>query len=151
MKNFEYAKAKKEKKKFKMPTVVIGEYEYNIWAMLLFPLILISLLVEKIDNWNYNRLKWSEEKAKKVLDHWLPYVLEYDEDAYWYYTGWRHNGWDIAKRAPIGLKKWTKKFGYKLCGYLENGYEKDGFDRTIIEEYWNEHWDEYWIKFTPKA
>lgn len=146
MKTFEYAKTKKEKKKFKMPTVKIGKYDFYIWAFLFFPIIFILLLVDKIHDWSYNRLKWSEEKAKKVLDYWLPYVLSYDDGAYWYCTSWHYPGWQIAKRAPIGLKKWTKKFGYELRDYLEKGYEKDGFDRTIIEEYWDEHW----IKFTPK-
>lgn len=146
MKNFEYAKAKKEKKKFKMPTVVIGKYEYNIWAMLLFPLILISLLVDKIKDWNYNRLEWSTEKATKVLDNWLPYVLEYDEGAYWYCTDWNTGSWNIAKKVPIGLKQFTTKFTVKIFAYLRNEYEKMGFEKTIEE---NDY--ESLIKFTPKV
>ena len=40
------------------------------------------------------------KKATKVLDYFLPYVLEYDEEsqAYYYCMDWIYSGSDMAKK-----------------------------------------------------
>lgn len=86
------------------------------------------------------------KKATKVLDYFLPYALEYDEEnqAYYYCMDWIYSGLDIAKKVPIGLKKWTKIFSYKILDYLKNTYEKTGFIKSIEEDC---NCGYLWIKF----
>ena len=36
--------------------------------IILSPLILISIIADKISAYNYKRMKWSEEKIKNLLD-----------------------------------------------------------------------------------
>lgn len=142
MKNFEYAKNKK--RIIKMPTIETNNYSIPLWALPIAPFI---IAYDKFDKWNYKRQNWDEKKATKVLNYFLPYVIEYDKEkqAYYYCMDWRYRGSDIAKKVPIGLKKWTKKFGFETLNYLENTYEKTDFLKTIEKDY-----NGTWIKFEKR-
>lgn len=131
MKDFEYAQTKK--KAFKIPTIKTTNYNIPLWAL---PFAPFAIIYDKIDKWNYAHQTWDEKKATKVLDYFLPYALEYDEEsqAYYYCMDWIYSGSDMAKRVPIGLKKWTKIFSYKILDYLKNTYEKTGFIKSIEED-----------------
>lgn len=140
MKDFEYARTKK--KAFKMPTIEITNYNIPLWAL---PFAPFAIIYDKIDKWNYAHQTWDEKKATKVLDYFLPYVLEYDEknQAYYYCTDWRYNGSDIAKKVPIRLKKWTKIFSYKILNYLKSTYEKESFIKSINDDNYGYCWIEF--------
>lgn len=115
MKNFEYAKIKAETKEktFKMPTIKTNTYNIPLWAL---PIALFVIVYDKFNEWNYNRLIWDEKKATKVLDYFLPYALEYNKEnqAYYYCMNWGYYGLSVAKKVPIGLKAWSKKFSYEI-------------------------------------
>lgn len=145
MKTFEYAQNKNNKKFFEMPKIKTTNYEI---PLLVLPIAPFLIAYDKFDKWNYNRQEWSEEKATKVLNYFLPYVLEFAEEdnAYYYSTDWSYTGWNIAKKVPFGLKKWAKKFGYQTLKYLEEGYENAEFSKSIEKGYF-----ETWIKFEKKA
>lgn len=145
MKTFEYAQTKNNKKTFKMPSIKTANYNIPLWALPIAPFVIIY---DKFNKWNYNRQQWSEAKATKALNYFLPYVLQFveEDNAYYYNTDWRYNGWDIAKRVPFGMKKWAKKFGYKILLFLENGYENEHFSKSIGKDY-----PEIWLKFEKKA
>lgn len=150
MKKFEYAKerALNKKAKFKMPTIKTANYEIPLWGLLVLPLVIIAIVYDKIKDWNYLRQEWSEEKATKVLNCFLPYSLEFieEDNAYYYCLGWHNSGDKLAKRAPINLKRWAKKFGYKTFQYLEEKYENPDFIKTIE----NDGYDK-WIKFEKRG
>lgn len=140
MKNFEYAKNKK--RIIKMPTIETNNYSIPLWALPIAPFVIVY---DKFNKWNYNHLIWDEKKATKVLDYFLPYALEYNKEnqAYYYCMDWDFYGLSIAKKVPIGLKAWTKKFSYEILNYLKTTYEKTGFLKTIEKHYA----DDIWIKF----
>ena len=141
--NFEYAQ--KKHKRFNCPRVHYKEYNILIWALPIAPLFIVC---DKIDRWNYKRQQWSNEKAVKVLDYALPHLLDYDtdENCYWYCTTWRYSN-EFIKFAPINLKMWTRKFGYKLNDFIKSTYEKDGYIKTIeTDDLWDNF--EIWIKFS---
>lgn len=143
--NFEHAKTRGTRKHFKMPTIKTEEYEFSILILPIAPLLIVC---DKIHKWNYNRQQWSEEKATKVLDYFLPHVLEYDEeeDCYWFSTSWQYYGRNFAKHAPVGLKTWAKKFGYEIRTFVPTGYEKNGYTKTVECNEWDDY--EQWVKFT---
>lgn len=127
MKNFEYAKDRKEKK-YKKPWYLINtkKYSFYIWVA---PIVPICVLIEKYKEWAYNRLQWDVNTAKKVLDHTLPYILEYDQkDNYYYYD----RCICFADKAPRKYKAWAGKFGNKLRSYLANEYQKEGYKKVVI-------------------
>lgn len=149
MKEFDFAKTKASKKNHKKFSFRIkwGRYEIFFLALPLAPFVIAW---DKLNNWWYNKQEWNEETAKKVLDYWLPYILEWDEErnGLYYSLEWRYYGYEIAKKVPFYLKKWANKYGFELThNYLQNGYEKDGYIKTIeVDE-----WDGTFIYFKKKA
>ena len=143
MKDFTYAKKKDERKSRrnkKWYIIYTKKYSYYIWAA---PLIPIFELKDIIKQNRYNKRVWDEEKAKKVLDHTLPYFLNYndDEDAYFFNKDWGCES-AIAKKSPLHLRKWANKFSFDIIHYLVNSYQKDGYVKTIEED-----WFDIWVKF----
>ena len=127
MKNFEYAKDRKEKR-YKKPWYLINtkQYSFYIWVA---PVVPICILIEKYKKWAYNRLQWDVNTAKSVLDYTLPYVLEYDQkDNYYYYD---RDIW-LPDKAPRKYKAWASKFYTKLQSYLANEYQKEGYKKVVI-------------------
>lgn len=139
-KDFSYAKTRQEKQSRKKWWIINGKkYSYYIWAL---PLIPFVILYDKISDYLYARRVWDEEKAIKVLDRVLPHVLEWveEDEAYYYCMDWGYsNLWRIA---PLTMRKWARKFSYNLHQFIKNGYQKDGYEKTIEGDRY-----ETWIKF----
>ena len=139
-KDFSYAKMRQEKQSRKKWWIINGKkYSYYIWAL---PLIPFVLLYDKISDYLYARRVWSEEKATKVLDRVLPHVLEWveEDDAYYYCMDWGYSS--LWRKAPLTMRKWARKFSYNLHQFIKNGYQKDGYEKTIEGDRY-----ETWIKF----
>ena len=139
MKDFEYAKTRyaKEKTKSKRKWWIINgkNYDYYIWAA---PIIPFFVLADRIKERNYKKRVWDEEKAKKVIDTALPYVLDYDEgdDCYLFSYAW--SPYTFEKHAPRYLRKWAHKYAYQVRAYLFDKYQKDGWVKEIDNaEEWN--------------
>ena len=90
MTKFDKAKRKvernKKSKKFN-PYISIGNYKVFVLGLPIFPFFVIW---KKLKDWNYQRMKWDEKKATKILDYVLPKTLEWDEEdnAFYYYLEW---------------------------------------------------------------
>lgn len=143
MKDFDYAKTRAEKaktKKKKWWVINTKNYSFYIWAI---PLIPFVLLADYIKDRNYKKQEWSEEKAKKVIGHVLPYILEYDpvEDNYWFSDEW--SPYAFERKAPFYLRKWAHKFAYEIKDYVFTTYEKEGWIKTVDDEV---AWDK-WVIF----
>ena len=138
-----FDKAQETKKRKGLKKYHVGKYVFNI---LQAPLVPIVWAADKITDYKYNKLVWSEEKATKMLDKILPKVLEYvaEENAYYYCCEWRC--YCLIDKAPIKEKMWVKKFIGHLVDYLENGYENENYIKTIEKDYY-----EKWIKFAERG
>lgn len=141
MKDFEYAKARKEKEQAKKKQkrkwwLIDGKhYSYYIWAA---PVVPFFELADYIKNRNYKKRVWDTEKASKVIDATLPHILEYDEedDCYWLSFDW--SPYLFEKHAPRHLRKWAHKFAYQVRAYVFEDYQKEGWVKTIDDEdEWN--------------
>ena len=95
---------------------------------LLFPLIPIALLLDWIDTKYYKSLKWSNRTADKVLNRFLPKVVEYDEktDSFYYNTSWY-----AYHAVPFGYHNWYQKFKDELDDYLITDYCPEGYTKTV--------------------
>lgn len=139
MKSFDYAKEKNKRHK-KWWRITYKEYDIHLIALPIAPFVIIY---DKLHQRRCNRLSWDSAKACKVLDHFLPYVLEYAaiDNAYYYCVNWRCMGSKLVKYAPLGLKMWAKKFSYETLRYLKTDYQKAGFVKVYPV-------DDEWIRFT---
>ena len=143
MKTFDNAKTKtKAKRNKKWYVIKIKDYVFYIWLLPLFPFV---FALEKLNNWRYNRLKWTEKKATKILDKILPNCLDWvaEDKAFYYCMSWQDS--ILWRKAPLFHRKWVKKFNYKLHQFIKNGYENVNYIKTVEKDYYDT-----WIKFTEK-
>ena len=97
MKDFEKAKTKKQRRSPRRFN--IAGYNYLLWYEIPFvPFMLLS-------DWQYNRMKWDEKKATKVLDKILPAKLEWvpEDNAFYYCMDYEPNG--LVNKAPFYYKR----------------------------------------------
>ena len=113
--------------------------------IILSPLILISMIADKISDYNYKRMKWSEEKIKNLLDKYLPIILTkenlIDEDGGFLierYTEYGFNASYIHTYMEKKDRRYYSKFLRAATDYLMNDYLIYGY-----EKYTPEHWESF--------
>ena len=108
MKNFEKAKIKKQYRSLRRFN--IAGYNDVFWYEIPFlPLRILS-------DWRYERMKWDEKKATKVLDKILPMNLEWvpEDNAFYYCMDWDACG--LISKTPFYYKKRDNLFRLPLQG-----------------------------------
>lgn len=97
----------KAKNKSKKPWYMVNTKNYQIpfWALPVAPFV---IGISKLNDWFYDRIKWDERKAVKVLNHVLPKILNYDkdEDAYYYCMDW--GTYNLWHKAPLRYRCFAK-------------------------------------------
>ena len=139
MKDFERAKIKKQKQKHSPRRFNIAGYNDVFWYEIPFvPLRILS-------DWRYERMKWDEKKATKILDKILSMKLEWvpEDNAFYYCMDWDACG--LISKTPFYYKKWVKKFYYKLHQFISEGYQNADYNKTVIDDYGE------WVKFEEKG
>ena len=113
--------------------------------IILSPLILTSIIADKISAYNYKRMKWSEEKIKSLLDKYLPIILTkedlIDENGGFLierYTEYGFNASYIWKYMEKKDRRYYSKFLRAATDYLMNDYLIYGY-----EKYTPEHWESF--------
>lgn len=137
-KTFDRAKRKKKH------NLYIKTNDYELFFLLL-PILPFVMFYDWLDKKWYDSLTWSEDKASKVLDSFLPNVVSYHKESYSYCMEWRYNNKELCRYAPLGYKKWSDKFYFQIREYLETGYENENYDKEVIKNRW-----ETWIVFKEK-
>lgn len=135
-----------QKKERKPLTIKTKYHEYYLWAI---PLIPFFELHSWYTNWQYERMAWDAKRATKVLNHILPKKLEWveEDNAYYYCMDW--DWWGLGRIAPIGHRKWAKKFRADLHRFVAEGYENPDYTKTV-EKTGSAYYDETWVKFVEK-
>ncbi len=130
----------KAKNKPKKPWYMVNTKNYQIpfWALPIAPFV---IGISKLNDWFYDRIKWDERKATKVLNHVLPKILDYDkdEDAYYYCMDWGYNLWH---KAPLRYRRFAYKYDVQLHSFIKEKYMVKGYCKSVI----NDGYDE-WIEF----
>ena len=135
-----------QKKTNRKPWYIIHGKKYS-YHIILLPIVPFVVLFDKIHDYNYKKMVWDEAKATKVLNKALPKVLDYFEEEKAFYYGMHWGTYGLHHNAPIGYKKWAKKFAFHLQKFIENGYENPDYIKTVEE-------DEYcdtWVKFEERG
>ena len=148
-KGFEKAKERqvqKQKKKKKWWIVRVGATDFYIWALFLVPIVWAC---EKIEDWRYNRLHWTNKKADRILNKVLPEILEYDEDHDCYYY---LDDWSVCRFSYHCSKfdrRWVDKYRWELKKYLIEEYEHPNYVKEVVYETWEG--DGFEVDFYEKA
>lgn len=133
----------KAKHKPKKPWYMVNTKNYQIpfWVLPIAPIV---IGIAKLGDWFYDRIKWDERKATKVLNHVLPKILDYDkdEDAYYYCMGWE--AYNLWHKAPLRYRCFAYRYDFKLRSFIKDGYMAKGYCKSVA----NDGYDE-WVEFRP--
>lgn len=107
-------------------------YAVYWWAL---PLAMFFIPAHEAALTYKDSLKWSEKKAKKVLDKTLPKIVDYDEEdnSFSFSTEW--NVAILYRNAPLHSKIWTRKFGLQLKEFLINEYVAERYTKTVEDDW----------------
>lgn len=135
---FEKAKNKPRKPWYMVNT---KNYQIPIWALPIAPFV---IGISKLNNWFYDRIKWDEAKATKVLNHVLPKILDYDknEDAYYYCMDW--GTYILWHEAPLRYRRFAYKYEFRLHSFIKDKYMARGYCKSVINDDYEE-----WVEFRP--
>ena len=111
---------------------------YKVMRVVFFPMWLGVKAKEKITSRLNSREEWSEERAKEILNYYIPRKAEWDTDDKCFYFFDNGYGWSMCY-AKKYLKRKDRRFwnvhrgwdGGKIRSYLINKFELEGFEKKI--------------------
>jgi hypothetical protein len=111
---------------------------YKVMRVVLFPIWGCVCAKNKIENYLNSKCEWSEERAKKVLDYYIPRRARWSETDKTFYFFDNGFGWGMAYAKKYLKRKdrrwWNNHRGFsggKIRDYLINNYEIAGFDKQV--------------------
>lgn len=120
---------------------------YKVLRVVLFPIWIGDVLIEKTRAWLNSKETWSEERATEILNYYIPRASEWnakDRSFYFFDNGL---GWNI-NLAKIYLKLKDRRFwkihcnwyGGEMRSFLINKFELEGFTKELgnCSEDWTE-------------
>jgi hypothetical protein len=120
---------------------------YKVMRVILFPIWIFTIIYKKINVWLNARNKWSDERAKEILNYYIPRRATWDaedKDFYFFDNGY---GWNIYLAKKYLKRKdrrwWELHNGFcggKIREYLINEFELEGFEKDIRDTFdgWTE-------------
>ena len=111
---------------------------YKVNRVIFFPIWIACLLAQKIRKTLDARQVWSEERAKEILDYYVPRRAEWSETDKTFYFFDNGYGWSMGcakKYLKFKDRRWWNNHrgwvGGKIRNYLINEYEIAGFDKQV--------------------
>ena len=108
---------------------------YKVWRIVLFPIWAYVWSKEKIEKRLNAQNAWSEERAKEILNYYIPRCAHWNNENKTFYYFNNGYGWEMhfAKRH---LKRQDRRFwnlyaAWRIRPYLINTYQLEGFTKTI--------------------
>ena len=119
---------------------------YKVLRVVLFPVWVVALGMDKIQKKLNARQKWSEERAKEIFDYYIPRKAGWCEEDKAFHFFDNGMGWSNLAKKHLKLKDrrfWDNHrgfFGGKLRTYLIEEYEIEGFTKVVgnCSEGWTE-------------
>lgn len=113
---------------------------YKVLRVVLFPIWIASIIKEKIEKKLDEKQSWNEERAKEILDYYIPRRSEWDNSEKEFYFSDNGYGWSLSL-AKEYLKRKDRRFwenhnglyGGKIREYLIYNYELEGFTKEILD------------------
>jgi hypothetical protein len=113
---------------------------YKVYRIVFFPIWIASILIAKITKWLNSRQAWSDERAKEILDYYIPRRANWDAEEQEFYFFDNGFGWSLnsAKRY---LKRKDRRFweihngwrGGDIRDYLIEEFELEGFTKEVCD------------------
>lgn len=116
---------------------------YKVLRIVLFPIWTTVRIAEKIRNKIWDMQKWDENRARDILNYYIPRRAEWDEESKSFCFFDNGMGWyiNIAKRyLKFKDRRFWNRFRYHIQAYLRDTFELEGFTKEVgdCSEGWTE-------------
>lgn len=122
---------------------------YKFFRVILFPIWIVAYAHEKFISYLNSKQVWNEDRAKEILNYYIPRRAEWNEEKKEFYLFDNGYGWyfSYAKRY---LKRKDYRFWkcntYNIKKYLVNHFELDGFTKKNLGTIYDNNWTELIFK-----
>ena len=111
---------------------------YKVNRVIFFPIWIGTIVAEKTTKWLNSREVWDEERAKEILNYYVPRRAEWCEEDKTFYFFDNGMGWSMshAKRyLKFKDRRWWNCHrgwvGGKIRSYLIDEFELEGFTKEV--------------------
>ena len=118
-----------------------GKNGYKVMRVVLFPIWIGTIVVEKVQKRLNAKQVWSEERANEILSYYIPrranWIAE-DNEFYFFDNGM---GWGNLAKKHLKMKdrRWWNNYkgwcGGKIRDYLIEQFELEGFTKEVFDTY----------------
>lgn len=145
--NAEIIKAMNKKEKKNTLREWWNKNNYKVCRVILFPVWISVIIIDKTNKYLNSRQEWSEERANEILSYYIPRVANWDAEEKCFYfidngMGWGHN----QKKLKLRDRRWWNLhrdfWGGKIRKYLLEKFELEGFEKIVDDTY------DSWAKVT---
>ena len=115
--------------------------QWKLWILriVLFPIWIVVLIKNEVqDSW-YRNTQWSESKADHIINKTVPEKLEVCDDELCYCLEWTEP-WTHSIRLHFGDKIFGRKFSHEIKKYFEEDFQVDGYKKRLDSPSLFEHW-----------
>ena len=128
---------------------------YKVMRVILFPIWWGICAKNKIHDYRYKRLEWSEERANEILSYYVPRKSEWNNEDKTFYFADNGMGWGMKchqKKIKLKDRAWWRKYscgwGGKVRTHLIEKFELEGFTKEVGDTY--DGWTEVCFRLTEK-
>ena len=135
--NAEIIKAMNKKKKKSTFREWWNKNSYKVYRVIFFPIWIAAITIDKTNKYLNSRQKWSEERAKEILNYYIPRRADWNAEDKTFYFFDNGMGWGKLAKKYIKIKDrrwWNLHRGWtggKIRDYLLNEFELEGFTKEI--------------------
>ena len=136
--NAEIVKAINEKNKKHPIRKWWNKNGYKVMRVVLFPIWIGMVVKEKINKYLNSRQAWSDERAKEILNYYIPRRANWCEEDKTFYFYDNGMGWGNLAKNYLKLKdrRWWNNYngfwGGEIRLYLIEEFELEGFTKEVI-------------------
>ena len=111
---------------------------YKVMRVILFPIWIGMVAKDKINEHLASRQKWSDERAKEILNYYIPRRADWCEEDKTFYFYDNGMGWGNLAKNYLKLKdrRWWNNYngfwGGEIRLYLIEEFELEGFTKEVI-------------------
>lgn len=118
----------------------------TVLRIVLFPLWVAEMVIEKIKNAQSKKNVWSEERAEQFCNKYLPQICDKTETGFWLFNnGYGFTGYKCVRRHKKDLN-FARCYQWKLFDYIRKQYEIGGYEKEVLSE----DWDRIEVEFIKK-
>lgn len=109
---------------------------YKVMRVILFPIWWGMKAKDKIEKYLNSKCEWNEERAKEILDYYVPRVSDWNAEEQSFYFFDNGMGWTCRnKQIKFKDRRWWKIntgfWGGDVRNYLINNFELEGFTKEV--------------------